>query len=216
MFKQSIAAVLDGQLLDSPIHDLPHLYEVWGTLCVIQGTLHALRNANWTVDQQRVFGGTQLGFGVRALDSNRPAITARSQDGVLRLELIPQASATLKGRTLRALSHQMIPDMAILLWRADQLDTVQVFDPKYKRDGNGPVMGDINAMHAYRDGIRATDGRRVVSFAAIIYPGTDRDYEGQVGAISGIPGRTSPSGQVRRKLEAAIARLEESSHADLA
>lgn len=215
-FKQSIAAVLDGQLLDSPIHDLPHLYEVWGTLCVVQGTLHALRNANWTVDRQRVFGSTPLGFGVRALDPNRPAITASARDGGLRLELIPQANATVNGRTLRALSHQMIPDMAILLWRADQLDTVLVFDPKYKREGDGPVTGDINAMHAYRDGIRATDGRRIVSFAAIIYPGTDRDYEGQVGAISGIPGRRSPSGQVRRKLEAAIASLEGSSTADLA
>ena len=63
-------------------------------------------------------------------------------------------------------------------------------------------------MHAYRDGIRATDGRRIVAFAAIIYPGEDRDYKGQVGAMSGIPGRTSPSEQVRKKLEAAIARLE--------
>ena len=207
-FKQSIAAVLDGQLLDSPIHDLPYLYELWGTLCVVQGTLHALRNANWTVDRQRVFGRTPLGFGVRALDRNRPAITARSQDGRLRLELIPQASATVKGQTLRALSHQMIPDMAILLWRANQLDTVLVFDPKYKRDGDGPVMVDIDAMHTYRDGIRATDGRQIVSFAAIIYPGRHRDYKGQVGAVSGIPGRSSPSEQVRRKLEAAIARLE--------
>lgn len=207
-FKQSIAAVLDGQLLDSPIHDLPYLYEVWGTLCVVQGTLHALRNANWTVDRQRVFERTSDGFGVRLLDRNRPAITARSPDGDLRLELIPQASATVNGRTLRALSHQMIPDVAILLWRAGQVETVLVFDPKYKRDGQGPVMGDIDAMHAYRDGIRATDGRRIVAFAAIIYPGEDRDYKGQVGTISGIPGRTSPAVQVRRKLEAAIARLE--------
>ena len=207
-FKQSIAAVLDGQLLDSPIQDLPELYEVWGTLCVVQGTLRALRNANWTVDRQRLFGNTPLGFGVRALDPNRPAITAHSQDGRLRLELIPQASATAKGRTLRALSHQMIPDMAILLWRADQLDTVLVFDPKYKREGYEPVMRDIDAMHAYRDGIRATDGRQIVEFAAIIYPGRHRDYKGQVGAISGIPGQTSPSWQVCKKLESVIARLE--------
>ena len=215
-FKQSIAAVLDGQLLDSPIQALPDLYEVWGTLCVIQGTLDALRDANWQVDpQQRVFGKTEYGFGVRAFDDNRPVVTARSPDGDLRLELIPQAYATVNGTSLRALSHTMIPDVAILLRRGDDVDSVLVFDPKYKREEHGPVMGDIDAMHAYRDGIRGTDGRPIIAFAGIIYPGTDKDYKGQVGAISGIPGETSPSEQVRRKVETAISQLTTESRASL-
>lgn len=215
-FKQSIAAVLDGQLLDSPIHDLPDLYEVWGTLGVIQGTLDALRDANWKVDpQQRVFGKTAYGFGVRAFAPNRPVVMARSPDGDLRLELIPQAYATVNGTSLRALSHTMIPDVAILLRRGDDVDSVLVFDPKYKREEHGPVMGDLDAMHAYRDGIRGTDGRPIIAFAGIIYPGTDKDYKGQVGAISGVPGETSPSEQVRRKVETAISQLATQGRASL-
>ena len=206
-FKQSLAAVLEGLPLDSPIDDLPYLYEIWGTLCVVQGTLKALQNANWTVDHQEVIGKTSNGFVVQVFESSRPSITAHSGDGAFRLELIPQAYASVQGHGLRALSHLMIPDTAILLWRASRLETVLVFDPKYKRDEYGPVMRDIDAMHTYRDGIRAADGRQVVAYAAIIYPGADRDYAGQVGAISGIPGRTSPSEHVRSKLEDAIARL---------
>ena len=55
-----------------------------------------------------------------------------------------------------------------------------VFDPKYKLDSEGhdeesltgrPHKTDIDKMHAYRDAIRGEGGKRVIEYAAILYPG---------------------------------------------
>ena len=92
----------------------------------------------------------------------------------------------------------------MLISERSSLKDVLVFDPKYKRSEDDPVGGDLNKMHAYRDGIRAPNGERVVSYAGIVFPGQGKDWSGQIGAISGIPGCTSPSGEARKKVFAAI------------
>ena len=100
----------------------------------------------------------------------------------------------------------MVPDMAILLWAGGELASALVFDAKYKRDGQRPVMADIDKMHTYRDAIRDAAGRRIVSYAAIVYPGEGVDYAGKVGAVSAVPGRTPPAGTVCGKVAEAITR----------
>ena len=203
-FKQSLAAILEDRRLDAPSENLPSLYELWGTLSVIDGTLAALGDAGWTVERQEIFGETAYGFGVRSLPGDRPAVTALSADRNLRLQIVPQAVANPRRQGLSSVSHRMIPDVAILLWEDERLASVLVFDPKYKRDGQKPVMGDIDKMHTYRDCIRDSDGKRVVTYAAIVYPGESVDYAGQVGAVSAVPGHASPSNAVRGKVAAAL------------
>ena len=138
------------------------------------------------------------------LTGDRPAVTAFSADRSLGLQIVPQAVANPRSQGLSSVSHRMIPDVAILLWEGERLASVLVFDPKYKRDGQKPVMGDIDKMHTYRDGIRDSDGKRVVTYAAIVYPGESVDYAGQVGAVSAVPGHASPSNAVRGKVAAAL------------
>ena len=82
----------------------------------------------------------------------------------------------------------MYPDVALLRYSASELKNVLVFDPKYKRHDDAPVTADIDKMHSHRDAIHGQTGRRIVSCAAIIFPGESRDYAGEVRAISGIPG----------------------------
>ena len=205
-FRQSLAATLEDRRLDAPGENLPALYELWCALSVIRGALDALAGAGWTVESQQLVGKTTHGFGVRALPPNQPAVAAHSPDCRFRLEIRPQASAGLRGKPLSSVSHEMVPDMAILLWAGGELASALVFDAKYKRDGQRPVMADIDKMHTYRDAIRDAAGRRIVEYAAIVYPGEEVDYSGKVGAVSAVPGRTPPAEAVRGKVAEAITR----------
>ncbi len=70
------------------------------------------------------------------------------------------------------------------------------FELRVENGSSNPLPNDLNKMHVYRDTLRAADGRRFVSYAAIMYPGQDIDFSGTVGAISGVSGYTSPTDQV--------------------
>ncbi len=203
-FRQSLSATLEDRRLDAPTRNLPELYELWGTLSVISGALQAVSKAGWTIERQQLLGETPYGFGVRALPIGQAAFVACSPDGQRRLQYVPQAVAKQGGQPLASISHTMIPDVVILVYDGSELETVLIFDPKYKRYDDKPVDGDINKMHTYRDAIRDRRGRRVVTYAGIIYPGEGRDYSGEVGALPGVPGSTSPTGAAREKVLEAI------------
>jgi hypothetical protein len=87
---------------------------------------------------------------------------------------------------------------------------VIVLDPKYKLLGEqgglgsdaSPLKGDIDKMHAYRDSVRSGVDR-VVSFASIMYPGSQRIYDG-VGALQALPSRQD---DLRSSLGACLQRL---------
>lgn len=73
-----------------------------------------------------------------------------------------------------------------------------MFDPKYKLEGEviegiapdgKPKKVDIDKMHAYRDAIRDEQGRRVVDYAAILFPGPEVRYDDGLEALSAVPGR---------------------------
>lgn len=74
----------------------------------------------------------------------------------------------------------------------------------FKRDDDKPIEGDSNKMRTYRDAIRDRRGRRIVTYAGIVYPGEGRDYSGEVGALQGVPGSASPAEAAREKVLEAI------------
>ena len=212
-FRHSLAATLDDRLLDAPLDNLPYLYELWGTLMALKGTIEAIAESNWTVENHVIFRESPYGFAIEPLLGGRAALVARSNDQALRLEFIPQAPANAGGSEFGSISNSMRPDVAVMIWRGTSLETVLLFDPKYKRQKQGPVAEDINKMHTYRDAIRGRGQRRVVRYAAIMYPGAaEKDYAGRVGAISAIPGKQpSPSERVRFIVANTIKDIEQQS-----
>ena len=74
-----------------------------------------------------------------------------------------------------------------------------MFDPKYKLDSEGgaepgdgsPKKADVDKMHAYRDAVRDRTGRRVVTYAATLYPGHTVTYGTDVAALRMYPGEES-------------------------
>src|ERR1051326_8074355 len=71
-------------------------------------------------------------------------------------------------------------------------------DPKYglvgdTREGlapdGKPKKMDIDKMRAYRDAIRDEQGRQVVEYAAILYPGPEVRFDEGLEALQAVPGK---------------------------
>lgn len=113
--------------------------------------------------------------------------------------LIPERQSGKRGR-LRNISYEQRPDVAVEIHPAQGAPWVLVFDPKYRLEGEAneglaadgrPKKADIDKMHAYRDAIRDEQGRHVVEYAAILYPGPAVPYDEGLEALSAVPGMES-------------------------
>ncbi len=102
---------------------------------------------------------------------------------------------------LHSISFEQRPDIAVEIQTSDGPPRIYLFDPKYKLEGghsgvnnsNGlPKKEDIDKMHAYRDTIRDQKQRRVVQYAAILYPGTYQRYGDNIEALQAYPGQEQP------------------------
>jgi len=149
-------------VLDS--REIWRLYETW---CLFQ-TLDALRT---------------LGFAPVSADTPTPALLAVRERRLL-WTLAPGNAWAIslrgpRGRTVRvaynqtfaegreSVSHAMQPDITL-----SSGGTRWVLDAKFKPyDQSGEEYGDINQMHAYRDGIVSSAGTQTVARAWCLYAG---------------------------------------------
>ncbi|WP_375453223.1 nuclease domain-containing protein [uncultured Nostoc sp.] len=90
------------------------------------------------------------------------------------------------------------PDIALEVQFSDGSHLVYIFDPKYKFESeepenidreSKPKRQDIDKMHTYCHAIRDNEGRQVVNYAAILYPGSYIPYpDAQIEALRAYPG----------------------------
>jgi hypothetical protein len=69
-----------------------------------------------------------------------------------------------------------------------------------------PKPIDLNAMHAYRDAIRSSDGDRPVAYAATLYPGATQFYDDGLTALRAYP---TEAAALTTELEAVLRRALE-------
>jgi hypothetical protein len=194
-FRRSAFVELDEPTLEAPLENLPHLYEVWGTLQLIEALLDVAAELGFITRShalarhfEGVLNNKILRGGARALVINKEA-----NDTTVRL--VPQWKFIGSGSGLHSISFTQIPDITVEVQRRGERPALYVFDPKYKLQSedldsgaNGkPKKIDIDAMHAYRDAIHDFDGVRVVRYAAILYPGPGVQYGKRLEAISARP-----------------------------
>lgn len=194
-FRRSPFVRLDDPALEAPLENLPHLYELWGTLHVISALLEIAEVCGYRVVRQQLVGYLDGGVYLSVFTGGEAAVELRSPvTGDVAL-LTPQRLYGKSSPTLRSISFSQIPDISVEVRRRGQPARLYLFDPKYKlqseegaEPGDGrPKKIDIDTMHAYRDAIRNPAGERVVSSAAILYPGPDVRYGDGIEAVSARP-----------------------------
>lgn len=205
---QSSLVRLHDERLESPLQNLPALYELWGTLLVVEALLEAARRTGYRIVAQDLIRRLPIGLCVDVLPAGRPLAELAHEDGV-RVRLHSQRSY-LRSRdaALHSISFPQRPDVALEVCDAEGGQRVFILDPKYKLDGEErgqlsdlsdlsgpsgrPKKVDIDKMHAYRDAIRGPNGQRTVAYAAILYPGPDVAYATGLEALRAIPSDAAP------------------------
>jgi hypothetical protein len=203
-FIRSPTVRLEESNLDAPLEKLYKLYQIWGTLEVIATLLEVATQQGYQVEKQCLVGRDKSGIYVRVLPNNQPAVVLIHPQHKTRVQLIPERTYAKDGKNgeLYSPSHKQRPDIALEVKLADSSQQVYIFDPKYKLDsetqeniGNQgkPKAADTGKMHTYRDAIRVRgrEEMQVVSYAAILYPGSHESYTKELGleALPAYPGR---------------------------
>jgi len=192
-FHRSVWASLRDDALDAPLENLPYLYQVWGTLVVIDIVLAAALNAGFELVHQEFVRPTFGGLFVEMLRNGGVALELKAPNGA-HLTVTPGRTFGATG-THRSLSFAQRPDVVVELSQSFGTSDFLFFDPKYKLDGddaehgNGrPVKSDVDKMHAYRDAVRDAAGGAVVTMAATLYPGATERYGDGIAAFHAMPG----------------------------
>lgn len=199
-FHRSAAVRIETPALEAPLENLPYLYQIWGTLHVVNALLEVAAEHGYLVEQQQLIGRDGAGLYVQVLPDGAPAIVLRDPAGIT-VRLIPERTYGRSG-ALHSISYPQRPDVAMEITNVDGRTHIYLFDPKYKlasdatlgTDGGGllatgkPQKVDIDKMHAYRDAIRDAEDRRAVRYAAILYPGPRIHYADGIEALHAYPG----------------------------
>lgn len=204
-FRRGALVLLDDAALNAPFESIPSLYETWGTLEVIDALSEVAPALGFTVTGEHLFSRKPNQVWIKILSARTALELTHSDTGAV-LKLKPQRTYSPTSTTgLRSVSFQQIPDVAIELTHPGGGTTVILYDPKYKLDSEdhpespaptgSPKKQDIDAMHAYRDSVRDQGGSRVVSYAAILYPGATKTYGPGLAALGARPRARGRSGR---------------------
>jgi predicted component of viral defense system (DUF524 family) len=195
-FRRSTYVHLDDPALEAPLENLPHLYELWGTLQVIQTLTDVAAEAGYLIRKQRLARQLDGGLYLNVLPDSELALELHNPASGQTVSLTPQRgySTRLRGH-LRSISFTQIPDVTVEVRTPGRPPRLYLFDPKYKlqsEEGAEPSDGkpkkiDIDTMHAYRDAIRTGNEERAVKYAAILYPGPETRFGDGIEALPAQP-----------------------------
>jgi predicted component of viral defense system (DUF524 family) len=216
-FHREAYVQLDDDRLDAPLDNLPHLYETWCALQVLAAALDVGTELGFETRLQRIARQNERSIFIKVLADGTPALVlVHPQDGRA-IRITPQQSFGRTSTPFHSISFPQRPDITIEVSRPGKEKYLLLLDPKYKLRSESlspaldddalegpagqPKKVDIDKMHAYRDAIRNADDRRVVRFAAILYPGAPVEYGDGVEAISARPRISVP---LRERLKALL------------
>lgn len=161
-FQRRLTVRLD-ESLEAPLQNLPRLYQVWGTLMIVERLLSAASNAGYRLQTQRLAGRDSSGLFVKLVEDGSTAVElARPLDGAtVSLRVAPSFRRT--GRRIRSISYRQSPDVVVSVFRPGELQRIYLFDPKYKLDSESwsqRVVADTDEHEADSDEALLFNGRR--------------------------------------------------------
>ncbi|MGH2548980.1 MAG: DUF2357 domain-containing protein [Thermomicrobiales bacterium] len=109
---RSISVRIEEPALESPLENLPALYQIWGTLRVIAILLDVAAKAGYTDVWQSLVTRDHEGAFVRVLRDGQPAVVLRHPESRTTIRCIPERTYGKSG-PLRSISYDQRPDIAI-------------------------------------------------------------------------------------------------------
>ena len=215
-FRRSVAVHLEDAALDTPLQNLPYLYQRWCLLEVIDAVTRVAGERGYRVVEERLSRRRQAALFIDVLPMDEPLVRYRHDESGTETTLTHERTFRRTGSP-RSVSFPQRPDIVLEVRAPDSVPRLFVFDPKYKLDSEGldeegltgrPHKTDIDKMHAYRDAIRGEGGKRVVEYAAILYPGSSQHFGDDVAALEAVGGREAG---LRMELDAVLASALETS-----
>ena len=205
-YRRSVAVHLDDVALDSPLENLPYLYQRWCLLEVIDNVNRLAGQRGYRVIEENLSRRRQSALFIDMLPIGKTLVRYRHDESGTEATLTHERYFGSTGSP-RSVSFPQRPDIVLEIRTPYSMPRLFVFDPKYKLDSEDhdeegvtgrPKKSDIDKMHTYRDAVREADGTRVVEYAAILYPGPSEQYGGDVAALQAVAGREAG---LRKELE---------------
>ncbi len=187
-FCRQMEVRLEQSALDVPLQNLPYLYQLWGTLQVIQVLLKVAAEQGYRLKHNRLTHPIENEL-VVVLPNGEIAVELVHPQTEVSVTLTPERTfATDPSAATYSISFDQRPDIVVEVRHpSSQVPSIYLFDPKYKVDSREgckvPLKQDIDKMHSYRDAIRGVGGVRVVQYAAILYPGNYVQYDDGLEAL---------------------------------
>ena len=210
-FRRSVAVHLEDAALDAPLQNLPHLYQRWCLLQVIDALTHVAGEQGYRFVEERLSRRRQGALFIDVLPTGEPLVRYRHDESGTEATLTHER--TFNGQSSPwSVSFPQRPDIVLEVRSRDSVPRLWVFDPKYKLDSEGldeeglagsPKKTDIDKMHTYRDAIIGENGKPAVEYAAILYPGPSQHFGGNIAALEAVGGREA---RLRVELDAVLAR----------
>jgi predicted component of viral defense system (DUF524 family) len=182
-FCRQMEVRLEQSALDVPLQNLPYLYQIWGTLQVIQVLLNVAAEQGYQLIKPNQLTRAIENELVVVLPHGKIAVELVHPQTEVSVTLTPERTfATDRSAATYSISFDQRPDIVVEVRHpSSQVPRIYLFDPKYKVEWRGgckvPLKQDIDKMHSYRDAIRGVGGVRVVQYAAILYPGKYVQYD---------------------------------------
>ena len=210
-YRRSVAAHLEEAALDTPLQNLPYLYQRWCLLEVIDAVTRVAGERGYRVVEERLSRRRQGALFIEVLPIKSPLVRYRHDESGTEATLTHERTFDRESLP-RSVSFAQRPDIVLEIRTRDSVPRLFVFDPKYKLDSEGvdeegvtgrPRKTDIDKMHAYRDAIRGEEGERLVEYAAILYPGSPRYFGDNIAALQAVGGCEA---RLRMELNEVLAR----------
>ena len=185
--------------LDEPLENLPDLYQLWGTLVVVQVLLEVGADLGYRVRAEQLVRRELGGLCMRVLPDGKPAVVLVHPETRTIVKLTPERTYG-RDDELRSISFSQRPDIAIEVDSPDRETTVYLFDPKYKL--NSEQMGSHRGRRRrFSPSGCAQEGRHRQD--ALVSRRDSRRRSAQSGALRGdpLPGPRSP---IRRRHRGAV------------
>jgi large subunit ribosomal protein MRP49 len=178
---------IDTSRVTLPIAELPELYERW---CALALAAALTAQPGWQIVVQHAIEGGGTTWQI-SIPTKQPLLELATKCGwSMRLHYQPHYRPN--GAGYHSLDrHTRVPDLVIEVRHPNHPAELLLFDAKYRLDLSGEVPESALAdAYTYLGAIGEANGRRVVRFAMLLYPGSGeaRCYASGAGAIPLLPG----------------------------